>query len=79
MPIYEYRCEKCGHISEFLIMGKNDTLHCKECGGATLTKILSAHNVTTISSSSPRTAEHAAGGCCGTPNSCGAPGTCCSK
>ncbi len=76
MLIYEYRCEKCGQVNEFLILGKQEQLHCKQCGSEDLTKLLSAHN--TSSSSSQEFAEPSAGGCCGTPHSCGTPGKCCS-
>jgi putative FmdB family regulatory protein len=76
MPIYEYRCEKCGQVNEFLVLVKQEQLSCKQCGGEDLTKLLSAHN--TSSGSSPRFTEPSSGGCCGTPNSCGTPGSCCS-
>jgi len=76
MPIYEYHCEKCGQVNEFLILGKQEQLHCKECGGEKLTKLLSAHN--TSNNTSQRLAEPGSGGCCGKPNSCGTPGSCCS-
>jgi putative FmdB family regulatory protein len=48
MPVYEYRCEKCGHVSSFvekmfepprLFFGKKK---CRKCGSRKLTKILSA-------------------------------------
>jgi len=76
MPIYEYRCEKCGQVNEFLILGKQQPLLCRECGSEDLTKLLSAHN-TVIAPSHGHT-EPGSGGCCGTPNSCGSPGSCCS-
>ena len=76
MPIYEYRCEKCGQVDEFLILTKQEQVHCKQCGSEDLTKLLSAHN--TPSSSSRSVVEPGPGGCCGNPNSCGAPGSCCS-
>jgi putative FmdB family regulatory protein len=76
MPIYEYRCEKCDQVNEFLILGKQDQLLCKHCGSGDLKKLLSAHNI--ASSSSLGSAEPGSGGCCGTPNSCGTPGSCCS-
>jgi len=76
MPIYEYRCEKCGRVDEFLIIGKQEQLLCKQCGSGDLTKLLSAHN--TFSSPSRGSGEPNLGGCCGTPNSCGTPGSCCS-
>lgn len=43
MPIYEYRCEKCGHQLE-VIQKMSDTplTDCPECGKAALTKLISA-------------------------------------
>ncbi len=76
MPIYEYRCGKCGQVNEFLILGKQEQLRCRQCGSENLTKQLSAHN--TLSSASGGFPEPSPGGCCGTPNSCGNPGSCCS-
>jgi putative FmdB family regulatory protein len=76
MPIYEYRCERCGQVNEFLILRREEPLHCKQCGSMDLTKLLSAHN--TVSTSSREPTGPGSGGCCGTPNSCGTPGSCCS-
>ena len=44
MPIYEYRCNKCGAISEFLvgIGSKSKSLSCKQCGSPHLEKMISA-------------------------------------
>jgi putative FmdB family regulatory protein len=75
MPIYEYQCTKCGKVNEFLIIGKEeDTMCCIECGSQDLSKVMSAHNT---SASSP--SFEPGGGCCGSPNSCGMPGSCCSN
>ena len=43
MPIYEYRCNKCGAISEFLvgIGSKSKSLSCKQCGSPQLEKMIS--------------------------------------
>jgi putative FmdB family regulatory protein len=43
MPIYEYRCRRCGRISEFLLLGVNDApaLVCRKCGGEDLERVLS--------------------------------------
>jgi putative FmdB family regulatory protein len=43
MPIYEYRCEGCGKISEFLIIGmQNDfTPRCKRCKSKKMVRVLS--------------------------------------
>jgi len=32
MPIFEYRCGKCGQTNEFLILKKEEPLRCKQCG-----------------------------------------------
>jgi len=44
MPLYEYRCEKCGRISEFLesMKQENPDRRCKSCGDTKLTKVLSS-------------------------------------
>ena len=75
MPIYEYKCRSCGKIDEFLVLTKNEDLHCKSCNSQDLEKLLSAHN--TVTSNRDFIAD-GPGGCCGTPNSCGSPGSCCS-
>jgi len=43
MPIYEYRCESCGHDMEALQKMSDDPLTvCPECGKPTLKKLVSA-------------------------------------
>ena len=43
MPIYEYRCESCGHQQEFLQKVSDAPLTvCPNCGKTTFTKMLSA-------------------------------------
>lgn len=43
MPIYEYRCDACGKISEFLLMRRDEAFapQCKRCGSKKMTRILS--------------------------------------
>lgn len=43
MPIYEFRCEDCGRISEFLILKKDENFmpYCKKCKGNNMTKVIS--------------------------------------
>ncbi len=74
MPIYEYKCEECGTVSEFIVFSDNEPLHCKSCKSADLTKLMSAHNTT---STAPQPTAMPAGGCCGSPGACGTPGACC--
>jgi len=43
MPIYEYRCESCGHQQEFLQKLSDAPLTvCPHCGKSTFSKMLSA-------------------------------------
>ena len=77
MPIFEYHCNACNEVSEFLVLGKEEVLSCAKCGSRDLVKLMSAHN--TNNSLGPGFAEpQSPGGCCGSPGSCGTPGSCCS-
>jgi putative FmdB family regulatory protein len=76
MPIYEYRCNDCAQVSEFIVLGAEEGLACKACGSPKLEKLMSAHN--TIGSGGGGGFSMPSGGCCGSPNSCGTPGSCCS-
>jgi putative FmdB family regulatory protein len=40
MPIYEYKCTKCGHKFEKLVFGK-EKLKCPKCGSNVLEKLFS--------------------------------------
>jgi putative FmdB family regulatory protein len=44
MPIYEYRCQKCGEVSAFLLKnyGGEPTSGCKQCQSNDLQRIMSA-------------------------------------
>jgi putative FmdB family regulatory protein len=43
MPIYEYRCEDCGKISEFLLIKTEEIVvpQCKRCKSKKMSRILS--------------------------------------
>ncbi len=75
MPINDYACRTCGTVSEIITRGPGETPLCKSCGGTDLARLLSAHNV---GRSSRSHREPSGGGCCGSPNSCDNPGSCCS-
>ena len=46
MPIFEYRCNGCGHEFEFLVLPNAPrTPACPECAGADLEKVLSGFAV----------------------------------
>jgi len=70
MPIYEYRCNKCGKISEILIgvSSGSEMLDCKYCGSNDLIKILSVSSFTVTDSGRVPGAT-----CCGREERCNTP------
>jgi putative FmdB family regulatory protein len=78
MPIYEYKCEDCGHVTELIVgIGRNsDGLECSACGGSSLEQLMSAPAASVVNEPSGL-----AGGstCCGSsPSHKGCvPGSCC--
>ncbi|MEW6607941.1 MAG: zinc ribbon domain-containing protein [bacterium] len=71
MPIYEYRCQKCGEKFE-LLQGINETPVCNSCGSKELTRLFSPAAVMGGSNQT-----ETSGSCCGLTNSCRAPKRCC--
>jgi len=70
MPIYEYRCNQCGEVSEILVGISSDekVFHCTHCGSSDLEKILSVSSFTfSDASRTPGTT------CCGREVRCDAP------
>jgi putative FmdB family regulatory protein len=74
MPIFEYECQRCGHVMEVIVGGPPP--RCERCGSPDPVRILSAHRVAG--------AGHAEGEgtlCCGRterPADC-VPGSCCGE
>ncbi len=51
MPIYEFKCEKCDLVFEYLVVGKEDKYaQCPSCGGKDTHRVMS-----TFSSGSSKT------------------------
>jgi len=57
MPIYEYRCAKCGRISQFLVrnIASHTTPACPRCGASNMTRLIS--RVTVIGGRKGRRAD----------------------
>jgi putative FmdB family regulatory protein len=46
MPLFEYRCKECGHVTEFLEKAGTKAEHpCEQCGSKKTDRILSAFAV----------------------------------
>lgn len=72
MPIYEYRCNACGKVSEFLEgVGQDKAeIKCRFCGNKDLARIFSASYV---SSGEHFTGSQADKTCCGRDEPCDIP------
>ncbi|SDN34257.1 FmdB family zinc ribbon protein [Desulfonauticus submarinus] len=57
MPIFEFKCMKCGHIQEFILKNNDEAieLKCEKCGGEELSRILSQVSYTVSSPSGKAT------------------------
>ncbi len=64
MPIFEYRCKKCGHVSSFLEKADSTKSHaCEECGSKTTEKVLSTFAARTAAASGSGSASCPTGTC----------------
>ena len=65
MPLFEYRCNDCGKISEILVFSSDETQKCKHCGSTNLEKMLSSFAVSMAPASSSQPVPACpAGSCC---------------
>ncbi|HBV97005.1 MAG: FmdB family transcriptional regulator [Peptococcaceae bacterium BICA1-7] len=80
MPIFEYKCNSCGHSFEALIIGgkREEEITCPQCKGGDLKKMISAPFLPS-SVGKPANDEIASKSCCGSkPDDKGCtPGSCC--
>jgi len=77
VPIYEYKCDDCGKISELLVLKKDEAVGCTSCNSQNLEKLMSAHNTVGTVGSGNNFAVNIPDGCYGSPNCCDNPGSCC--
>lgn len=66
MPVYEYKCRKCGKKSDFLIRSVNEKILC-ECGSTDLERLISAF---AISGSGSNSSSCSDGSCNLPPSPC---------
>jgi len=69
MPIYEYKCQECGKVSEFFIrsVSGGETLTCASCGSHNLERVLSMPSLLKGKATAPGTT------CCGRAERCETP------
>jgi len=72
MPIFEYRCEGCGHEFEALVRASTQPA-CPQCGGTRVDKRLSVFATASSSGGAAELPMPSACGGCGHP---GGPGAC---
>jgi putative FmdB family regulatory protein len=69
MPIYEYKCTKCGTIFEFLCgLGDQKKIVCRNCGNRDVDRVMSAAAV--LKSQHKQPGGHT---CCGSEARCETP------
>lgn len=70
MPVYEYRCEKCGKVIELFQqrLNKRESLACPACGSTHLTKLISSPASVRMGDSSSKGTT-----CCGREERCDTP------
>jgi len=68
MPVYDYKCQVCGEISEILIRsGRNDFVKCPVCGSSKMDRLLSSSYLVKMESRDPGNT------CCGRKERCESP------
>ena len=69
MPIFEYKCNDCGHVTEFLESGSKTVKHkCAKCDSANMTKAWSTFAV------GKNSTQQAQCDSCSSQNTCGSGG-----
>lgn len=65
MPIFEYRCKKCGHGTEVLERAGSSEKHaCRKCGSRAMEKIFSAFSARVSSGSTSSSGSSCPTGTC---------------
>jgi putative FmdB family regulatory protein len=80
MPLYEYLCLDCGHVTEALVFGDEKPV-CQGCAGDNLQKLMSTPSASSGLGSNRTLPGAGDTACCGsTPGrapGCAGPGSCC--
>ena len=76
MPIYEYRCQNCGGVTEAFLKNRRETvdLRCQQCGSVRLERAF----LSSIAPVSTGTKQEGIP-CCGAQEGCSDPKHCCQR
>jgi putative FmdB family regulatory protein len=68
MPVYDFKCQECGKVTEFLLSGHADSRKptCPDCGSQNLERLISAPSLL-------RNAPGSGATCCGRTERCETP------
>jgi putative FmdB family regulatory protein len=68
VPIYDFKCQECGTVSEILLRSADDqAVHCPDCGSDSMEKLISSSYVVKVGSQTPGKT------CCGRAERCDNP------
>ena len=67
MPIYDFKCQECGRISEVLLRTADKAVKCPSCGSENMERLVSASYMVKTDASAPGTT------CCGRTERCDTP------
>jgi len=75
MPIYDFKCQECGKVSELFLRATDQVAHCPDCGSDKMEKLVAASYMIKMGTTAPGTT------CCGRTERCKTPpcssgGTC---
>jgi putative FmdB family regulatory protein len=48
MPIFDFRCQKCGKEFERLVLGEQEQVSCPECESREINRLVSTFSCTTV-------------------------------
>ena len=68
MPIYDFKCQECGKVSEIFIRGKDsEKIKCPVCGSDNMERLITASYMIKVGTSASGTT------CCGRTERCETP------
>jgi putative FmdB family regulatory protein len=71
MPLFEYECADCQKTQEVLVRSQQEAVVCPQCGGARLTKLISAPAAPSMGGEGGSLPVTGGGESCGAPRCCG--------